>query len=55
MEQPTASAVNAIWLILVAWITLYLSAAILGLEPPPMPLDPDGHAAPYGDSPLFGI
>jgi hypothetical protein len=55
MARRFSSTTLLIWFGIAAFIALNLFAAALGLEPPPVPLDPEGHTAPYSDSPLFGL
>lgn len=54
MATRTHPAISALGLTVVVVVVLHLLAAALGLEPPPVPLDPEGHTAPFADAP-FGI
>jgi hypothetical protein len=51
----TQQTTNMICLLVLTFILLNLLAAAMKIDPPPVPLDPEGHTAPYSDSPLFGI
>jgi hypothetical protein len=55
MARSTQQTTYLICLTVFTFILLNLLAAAMKIDPPPVPLDPEGHTAPYSDSPLFGI
>jgi hypothetical protein len=54
MPQSHRRIAATICLGILALILLDMLAARLRIGPPLVPLDPEGHVAAFGDSPIFG-
>jgi hypothetical protein len=55
MVRPNLRTAGMICLAVIALVLLDMLATAMKIDPPPVPLDPEGHTAPYYDSPLLGI
>ena len=55
MARLTVRVLKILCLTVSLMIAVDVIVVTMKIGPPPVPLDPEGHMAPYSESPFFGI